>query len=91
MRSALGAARHQVWSGVLADGATLAALGVELGSVAAVLLTRFIAGLLYGVPALDPVTFIAVGLVLGGVTVVAAWVPAWRAAAVSPIVALRSE
>ena len=54
-------------------------------------LTRFISGLLVGVPALDPVTFVAVGLLLGGVTVVAAWVPAWRATAVSPMEALGSE
>ncbi len=91
LRSALGAARHQIWSGVLAEGATLAAIGVALGSVTAVVLTRFIAGLLVGVPALDPVTFVAVGLLLGGVAIVAAWVPAWRAASVNPMEALRSE
>ena len=91
LRSALGAARHQVWSGVLAEGATLAAVGVVLGSVAAVVLTRYISGQLFGVPALDPVTFVAVGLLLGGVAMVSAWVPAWRAAAVSPMEALRSE
>ena len=91
VRSALGAARQQVWSGVLAEGATLAAIGVVLGSVGAVVLTRFISGLLVGVPALDPVTFVAVGLLLGGVAIVAAWVPAWRAAKVSPMEAMRSE
>ncbi len=91
VRSALGAARHRVWSGVLAEGVTLAAVGVALGSVAAAALTRFISGQLVGVPALDPVTFVAVGVLLGGVAVVAAWVPAWRAAAVSPMEALTSE
>lgn len=85
VRSALGAARHQVWSGVVVEGATLAAVGVALGSLVAVGLTRFIAGLLVGVPALDPLTFVAVGMLLGGVAVLAAWVPAWRAAAVSPM------
>ena len=91
VRSALGAARHQVWSGVLAEGASLAAGGVVLESITAVVLTRFISGLLVGVPALDPVTFVAVGLLLGGVAMVAAWVPAWRAAEVSPMEALASE
>ncbi len=91
LRSAIGAARHQVWSGVLAEGAALAAVGVVLGSVAAVVLTRYISGQLFGVPALDPVTFVAVGLLLGGVAMVSAWVPAWRAAEVSPMEALRSE
>ncbi|MEE8129653.1 MAG: ABC transporter permease, partial [Vicinamibacterales bacterium] len=91
LRSALGAARHQIWSGVLAEGAMLAAIGVVVGSVTAVVLARFISGLLVGVPALDPVTFVAVGLLLGGVAIVAAWVPAWRAASVSPVEALRSE
>lgn len=91
VRSALGAARHQVWSGVLAEGALLAGAGVALGGIAAIILARFIAGLLVGVPALDPLTFIAVGLLLGGVAVGAAWLPAWRAAEVSPMEALRSE
>ncbi len=91
IRSALGAARHQVWSGVVAEGAVLAGLGVVLGSVGAVVLTRFMAGLLVGVPALDPVTFVAVGLLLGGVAMVAAGVPAWRAAEVSPMEALASD
>ncbi len=91
IRSALGAARHQVWTGVLAEGAILATVGVFLGIIGAVVLTRFISGLLVGVPALDPVTFVTVGLLLGGVAIVASWVPAWRAAEVSPMEALGSE
>ena len=91
IRCALGAVRRQVWSGVVKEGVTLAAAGVFLGGVAAVALTRFMAGLLVGVQALDPVTFIAVGLLLGGVAVVSAWVPAWRAASVSPLEALASD
>lgn len=91
VRSALGAARHQIWSGVLVEGVTLAVIGVIVGSLTAVALTRFISGLLIGVPALDPVTFVAVGLLLGGVAMVSAWMPAWRAAAVSPLDALGAE
>ncbi len=91
VRSALGAARHQVWSGVLAEGAILAAAGLALGTIGAIALTRFISGLLFGVPALDPITFVGVGLILAGVTVMAAWIPAWRAASVSPMEALAAE
>jgi len=91
VRSALGAARHRIWAGVLAEGVGLAALGVAIGCVTALGLTRFVAGLLVGVPALDPVTFVAVGLLLGGIAVAAAWWPAWRAARVSPIEALGAD
>ena len=91
VRSALGAARHQIWSGVLAEGGILATIGVLLGSVLAVAAARLISGLLVGVPALDPVTFVGVGLLLGGVAMGAVWVPAWRAATVSPMEALVAE
>ncbi|MCG8468696.1 MAG: ABC transporter permease [Gemmatimonadetes bacterium] len=91
VRSALGAARHQIWSGVVAEGARLAALGLALGTLTALVLARFISGLLFGVPALDPATFLAVGLLLTGVAVGAAWIPAWRAAAVSPLEAMRAQ
>ena len=91
VRCALGARRQQVWSGVVTEGVTLAALGVSLGTVVAVVMTRFISGLLVGVQALDPVTFVAVGLLLGGVAIIAAWVPAWRAASVTPMEALAAE
>ena len=91
IRCALGARRQQVWSGVVTEGVTLAALGVSLGTVVAVVMTRFISGLLVGVQALDPVTFVAVGLLLGGVAIIAAWVPAWRAASVTPMEALAAE
>lgn len=91
VRSALGAARHQIWSGVLVEGAKLAALGVLIGIATAVLLTRFISGWLFGVPALDPITFVGVGMLLGFVAVGAAWLPAWRAASVSPMEAMAAE
>jgi len=91
VRSALGAARSRIWSGVVAEGAALAAVGVALGSIAAVVLTRFISQLLVGVPPFDPVTFVAVAVLLTGVAIIAAWMPAWRAAGVSPLEALASE
>jgi predicted permease len=91
VRSALGADRRQVWSGVLAEGATLAGAGLVLGIVAAVPLARLMSGLLYGVPALDPLTWLAVGVLLAAVAMAACWVPAWRAAQVSPMEALSAE
>ncbi len=91
VRSALGAARYQIWWGVLVEGAKLATVGVVLGGITAVILARFISGLLVGVPALDPPTFVAVGILLSGVTMIAAWLPAWRAAEVSPMEAMRAE
>ncbi len=59
--------------------------------VLASLLSRFMAGLLVGVPAIDPVTYFLVGTILIVVAMGAAWVPAWRAAQVSPLEALSAE
>jgi predicted permease len=91
VRSALGAGRHQIWSGVLGEGALLAGTGLAIGTAAALGLTRFISGLLVGVPAFDPVTYITVALLLACVAMLACWLPAWRAAHVSPLEALTSE
>lgn len=91
VRSALGATRPQIWSKVLAEGALLASVGVAVGCVLAMVMARFVSSLLVGVPALDPATFVIVGLLLGAVALGAAWVPSWRAASVSPMEALGSE
>lgn len=91
VRSALGAARHQVWGAVLGEGAVLAGLGLALGALAAAGLTRFIESQLVGVPTLDWVTYLAVAFVLGAVALAACWLPAWRASQVDPIEALSSE
>ena len=91
VRAALGAVRSQIWSGVVSEGARLAIAGLVLGSLGAVALSGFIASLLVGVPALDPLTFLGVALLLGGVAVLAAWIPAWRAASVSPTEAMASD
>jgi putative ABC transport system permease protein len=91
IRSALGAAQHQVWSGVVGEGAVLAGVGLILGLLATTVLTKFISGLLVGVPTFDPLTYLVVALVLAAVVLGACWVPAWRASKVSPMEALGAE
>jgi putative ABC transport system permease protein len=91
IRMALGAERSTVFRLVLGEGMRLAVIGAAVGIVAALALTRLLAGMLYGVSAHDPLTYAAVALVLGAVAAVACWLPAWRATRVDPIVALRYE
>ena len=91
VRIALGAGRGAVLGMVLLQALGLAAGGVALGLVAAAAGTRAMAGMLYGVSPLDPLTFGAVALGLLAVAVLAAWVPARRALRVDPVVALKGE
>ncbi len=89
IRLALGAQRRDILHLILGQGARLALVGLGLGIVLALLLTRLMASLLYGVSAKDPVTFGAVALVLLGAAVTACYIPARRAMRVDPMVALR--
>jgi len=91
IRAALGASRREIVGLVLRQGMKLAAIGLAAGLVAAVALTRFMADLLYGVRPADPATLIAVTLLLGGIALLACYIPAQRATAVDPVVALRCE
>ena len=91
IRMALGATSSSVESLVLRDGLKLAGIGLALGLLAALGLTRFLHGLLYGVSTFDPVSFGTVAAVLTGVGILACWLPAHRAAKADPVVALRSE
>ncbi len=88
VRMALGAERHDVTRMVLGDAFVLAGSGVVLGLLAAAGLTRLMASLLFGVSALDPLTFGAVAVVLTAIALLASYMPARRAAGVDPVEAL---
>jgi putative ABC transport system permease protein len=91
VRRALGAQTRDVLKLVVAQGGKLAAAGVAIGMISAFALTRLMKTLLFGVSATDPVTFIAVALLLTIVALLACWIPARQATKVDPMVALRVE
>jgi predicted permease len=91
IRLALGAQPRQVLGMILGQGARLAGLGIVIGLLAAVGVTRIMASFLYGVRATDPVTFAGVTLLLAVVALLACYLPARRATRVDPIIALRYE
>jgi putative ABC transport system permease protein len=91
IRVALGAQSADVLWSVVGRGLRLVALGMALGLIAALALTRFMKTLLFGVSATDPISFIGVAFLLALVALLACWVPARRATKVDPMVALRCE
>jgi predicted permease len=91
VRIALGAARKNVLSMILRETLGLTGIGIVLGLACALAAAQLLAGMLYGVSAQDPVTLVAVSVVLGGVAAVAGWIPARRAMRVDAMVALRYE
>jgi putative ABC transport system permease protein len=91
VRAALGASRGQVMTLVIRQAVLLTAAGLALGLGGSVVGMRFIASLLFGVRPHDPLAIVGAVLALGTVGLLAAWIPARRAAAVDPLVALRVE
>jgi len=91
VRMALGAKEKDVLGLVLWDGLIVIGAGLAIGLLLAAAATRVIAAFLYGVGATDPLTFVAVPLLLGSVALLASYVPARRAVKVDPLVALRYE
>jgi putative ABC transport system permease protein len=91
IRMALGANRPAVLRLVVQQGMTLVILGIAAGTLLSLGMTRLIAGMLFGITATDPLTFIGVAVLLGAVALLANYLPARRAASVDPMIALRYE
>lgn len=91
IRLALGAGRRQVLTMVLRQGMHSVALALAIGVASAAAAARLLASQLFGVSTLDPLTFLAVPVLLGGVALLACYLPARRASRVDPVVALRAE
>ncbi len=88
---ALGAQRHDVLMLVAGRGIRMALTGVAFGLAGALVLTRWMSGLLFGVGPMDLATFAAVSLILTGVALLACYIPARRASRLDPISAVRYE
>ncbi len=91
VRVALGAQTRDVMRLVMAQGAVFTLAGLAIGFAAAIGLSRYLSGFLYEIKPTDAVTYLAVAALLGGVALLACYLPARRAARVDPMVALRHE
>jgi ABC-type antimicrobial peptide transport system permease subunit len=91
IRMALGAQNSNVLGLVLKHGMSLGLIGLGIGLAASLVLTRFLKGLLFSVSPTDPLTLLVVAVLLAFVAFLACYIPARRAMAVDPIVALRCE
>jgi putative ABC transport system permease protein len=88
---ALGAQGRNVLKLVIGQGMLLVVAGLVIGLAGAFALTRVLSSLLFGVSATDPLTFLAITLLLIAVALLACWIPARRAMKVDPMIALRHE
>jgi putative ABC transport system permease protein len=91
VRMALGAQRQDVLVSILAEGARLTLTGLAAGAICAAVLSRVVGDLLYGVTVNDPLTYCGAAVLLAVVALIAAYLPARRAARIDPIVALRYD
>jgi putative ABC transport system permease protein len=91
LRMALGAGPGRILRMIVANGMTTVALGLAVGLVASIFLARSMAGVLLGVSGTDPAIYVGITVVLSAVALLACYLPARRAAAVDPTVALRQE
>ena len=91
IRMALGASAARLQAGIIGQTLGLAAVGMLLGAVASLVLARALGGLLFGVTATDPITFLGMPVVLAVVAAIAGYVPARRASRVDPSIALRAD
>jgi putative ABC transport system permease protein len=88
---ALGAGRHDALRLVVGQGLKLVLWWLGLGLVGALVLTRFLKTLLFGVSPTDPLTFALIAVLLTAVALVACWIPAWRATKVDSLIAIKYE
>jgi putative ABC transport system permease protein len=91
VRTALGARSRDVLAMVLRQGLRLTSIGIGIGLAAAIALTRYIEGMLYGVTPLDPLTYIATVALFAAVASIASYLPARRATRIDPIMALKYD
>ncbi len=91
IRIALGAQRSDVLRLIMREGAKFSVIGISLGLVSALALTRLLASELYGVSPADPATFLAAAVLMTAVTLLACYIPTRRAMRVDPLVALRQD
>jgi predicted permease len=91
VRSALGATRRSILTLIVRQGLTLVLVGIVIGVGGAVAATRALVSLMFNVSRLDPLTYLGVGVLLVGVSLLACWLPAWRAARIDPAITLRAE
>ena len=91
IRRALGASSRDILNLVWLQGVRLVVAGLLMGTILAWALARAMTHLVAGISTNDPVTYISVAILLGGVALLACWIPAWRAMEVDPVVALRHE
>jgi putative ABC transport system permease protein len=91
VRMALGASARQILGSVIREGLRLTALGLVIGSALSLVSGRALRSLLFGVTSTDPLTYAGVVAVLTCASLIACWIPGWRASRVDPMEALRDE